>query len=99
MNLAGLVQHYVRKYRPKAEKELNWFRQQPSLDAAISVAALAINSSGKRYPHQYKIPRSALPKALAELLAARGQVDQCQSFHELLHVVRRTLTPIRGLGE
>jgi hypothetical protein len=99
MKLAGLVQHYVRRYRPKAKEELDWFRQQSSLDAAISVAALAINSSGKRFPHQYKIPRSAVPKGLVELLSARDQIEHCRSFHELLHVVRRILTPIRGLGE
>src|SRR5438128_2340688 len=95
MKLTALVRHYIRRYRPKAKEELDWFRQQPSLDAAISVAALAINSNGKRFPHQYKIARSALPKALVRLLSARDQVEHCRSFHELLHVVGRILTPIR----
>jgi hypothetical protein len=99
MKLAALVRHYIRRWRPKAKEELDWFRQQPSLDAAISVAALAINAKGKRYSHQYKIPRSAIPKALVRLLSARDKIKHCGDFDELHDMVGRVLADVRGIGK
>ena len=99
MKLAALVRHYIRRWRPKAKEELHWFRQQPSLDAAISVAALAINAKGKRYSHQYKIPRSAIPKAVVRLLSASNKIKHCGDFDELHDMVERVLADVRGIGK
>jgi hypothetical protein len=45
----NLDQDHIRKIRPRAQAEIDWFAHQPPLDPAIEKAALAVNSRGKRY--------------------------------------------------
>jgi hypothetical protein len=52
MDLKTIVRLYVRRIRPRAQAELDWFIRQPTLRDAIENAALARNSSGKRYSHR-----------------------------------------------
>jgi len=62
-SLAAIVRDYSHRHRPKTIRELKYFRDLPSLDAAITEAGLAQHYDGKRYKrysHQRRIPREAL---------------------------------------
>jgi hypothetical protein len=63
MTLAFIVRDYIRKIRPCPQVEIDWFARQPTLRAAITNAAMAINSRGKRYSHQRRLKRIALERA------------------------------------
>jgi len=99
MNYKAIVQIYIAQIRPRADDELNWFRQQSTLREAIRVAAPAINSKGKRYSHQRRLSKPVLETALTLLLENKTKIGQCKSFDELHTLLDRLLTPIKGIGE
>jgi hypothetical protein len=66
MTFYAIVHTYIRRIRPRAQAELDWFIRQPTLRDAIRNAALARNSRGKRYSHQRWIKGAAIQEALAE---------------------------------
>jgi hypothetical protein len=69
---------YLRRIRPRAQSELDWFAHQPSLHAAIRTAALAVNSRGKRYFHQRRLTKLALERALSLGLRAAATLDMSE---------------------
>jgi hypothetical protein len=99
MNWETIIRHYNSHHRPNKPEELNWFRRQPSLEAAINVAARAVDDRGKRFSHQYRIKRRAIQEANRLLLERHDELQRCKSFHELWQRVRRILEPVPGLGE
>lgn len=99
MSIQSIVRYYSLHIRPHANAELNWFKQQPTLEKAIYFAALAINSDGKRYSHQRRLRQTALKQAHKILQANRPQLEQCKDFDELYSLLERLLIPIKGIGE
>ena len=91
--LSGVARGYIKKGRPKAQRELGWFKEQPSLRFAIELAAFALNSSGKRYGHQTRLKRSALIRAEELLVANEGRIAECRSFEALLSLIEALLLP------
>src|SRR5437762_6526326 len=55
VNLSAIVRTYTVRIRPRAEDELEWFRDQPTLASAINVAAMATNRRGNRHRHQTRL--------------------------------------------
>jgi hypothetical protein len=98
-SLSHIVRHYVRHHRARARAELDWFRRQATLHAAISEAALARNACGKRFPHQARIPRATLLVARRRLLALRKSLAAAPTFQALHNDLRASLGNVRGLGE
>jgi hypothetical protein len=90
---------YISKNRPNARAELDWFRKQPSLNAAIECAALAKNCKGKRFSHQRRIPKTCLEKAKHLLLSNSEAVAKAKDFDALFNLIEKTCMPIKGLGE
>ncbi len=99
MNLKAIAHIYVRDIRPRAQTELDWFRQQPSLESAIEQAALATNSEGKRYSHQYRLKKTALEEARRVLLMNSKAIAQSKSFDDLFSLVETRVGGITGIGE
>jgi hypothetical protein len=99
MKLATTVRHYISTYRRLKQAELDWFRRQPSLEAAIKVAAKAENEQGLRYSHQYRITRKAMQEAERILLENHDYLRKCKSFHELWQLISKILSTISGIGE
>ena len=99
MSLTSVATVYVRSFRPRARAELGWFRQQPSLVAAIRLAALAVNGAGKRYSHQRRIKHAALERARRLLLRAKREIRGAANFDGLIHLVHAITEPIPGIGE
>lgn len=99
MNLEAIVRHYISNYRPHKQTELNWFRRQSSLEAAINVAAKAENEQGSRYSHQYRITLKAIQEAKRLLLEKHDVLQRCKTFHELWQRIKIILEMVKGLGE
>ena len=99
MNLKAIVRTYIRQIRPCAEAELEWFRSQPSIKAAIEHAALAINSRGKRYSHQRRLRKKTLEEARTILLTRQSRLAKAQHFDELLDLVETAVQDVPGIGE
>lgn len=99
MNLESIVQTYIKKIRPFVQSELNWFRSQPTLNAAVKHAGLAINDKGKRYNHQRRIIRDALLQAESVLLTNLNSIKRSSNFDELYNLIDVLLRPVGGIGE
>lgn len=99
MNLPAIADIYVKKMRPRAQKELDWFSGQPSLESAIEHAALAVNSKGKMYSHQWRISKTAMDRARQLLHANSAEISQSRTFDELFALLEAMLKPIDGIGE
>lgn len=96
--MAALVRYYVEQRRPKTDAELDWFRTQPSLAAAINHAALALDDRGKRFRHQTRISKDALEAARAALLKGQHELAVCDSFAAIHQTLASLVRGIHGLG-
>lgn len=99
MPLDAIVRTYIRRIRPRAQTEIDWFVRQPSLRPAIRNAALAVNSRGKRYSHQRRLTKVALERALDVLSKHARAIQKAHDFDDLFHLIDTALEPISGLGE
>lgn len=99
MTLKAIARTYLRRVKPRAQREIDWFAHQPSLDAAIEKAALAVNSRGKRYSHQRRLKKAALKQALRTLLSESEAMEQTRDFDDLFRIVGVAVKPIPGIGE
>jgi hypothetical protein len=97
--LEEIVADYIQCHRRNAEKEQRWFAIQPTLEDAISFAALARSPSGKRLSHQCRIPESALTESRQRLLSLEASLSQASSFENLLEIVSLAIKPIPGIGD
>lgn len=99
MDLKAIVRTCIRQIRPRAEAELEWFRSQPGLKAAIKHAALAVNSRGKRYSHQRRLRKKTLEQAREILLARQSRFAKAQDFDEVFDLVEAAVQDVHGIGE
>lgn len=100
-----IISDYYQNHRRGNRDQLTWFREQPSFEDAMLKAAKAEDARGKRYPHQNKVWKTAIPEAQRRLLDAADQLQGCKSFHELwllLYTLLKPTTgptkPVKGLG-
>jgi hypothetical protein len=93
-----IVAAYIRDHRPGVLRLLRFFRDRPSLEEAIDYAARCKLPSGKRHPHQYRIPKPALPEAERRLRACATELCECKSFADLHEFVRDHINSVRGIG-
>lgn len=93
-----VVKDYIRRFRNKAAEELQFFQQQPSLEEAVELAALAQGPRG-RFKHQRRIPAGVLQTAASILSQHVLRIQHCQSFEELIHLIDKLIRPTRGIGE
>jgi hypothetical protein len=98
MDLPTIVRHYGMVYRKPKQDELDWFRCQPSLEAAIEQAALSLDRRRKRLRHQRRIKARSLQGAKNALLAIIPHVRTCSDFDQLLELVEESLGPVEGVG-
>ncbi|HEY4641073.1 MAG TPA: hypothetical protein VII75_06985 [Thermoanaerobaculia bacterium] len=94
-----ILRDYDESHAHNEERQISWFRDQPSLRAAIEMAAHATDERGKRYDHQYRIRRAAIAAATAALLAAEPSVAAASSFDDLFNLVSVQLRGVDGIGE
>ena len=99
MSSDEIVAHYVTHHRGRTACELEHYRKLSNLGDAIREAALCRLSSGKRHPHQYRIPGSVLEEAYRDLAEHESHIASATTFHELHKTVWQIISPIRGIGE
>jgi hypothetical protein len=87
--LADIVPEYIHEHRPRIAAELDYFRRQSSLLAAIKSAAGAEQPNGRRHPHQRRLKAKDLRAARSSLTAAAivEQIRACGDFDEVLKLV------------
>ncbi len=68
-----------------------------NFDDVLTKAGLAQMPDGKRWAHQRRIPESVLLRATRRL--RRANLQQADSFDELLNSVKAALNRVRGIGE
>jgi hypothetical protein len=93
---AEVVRAYIRDYRAGAQRERRHYAMQCSLADAIRAAALSKLPDRRRHPHQRRIPGRVLRQAATALSNASLEVPIFEDLHE---TVRRTIGPLRGIGE
>jgi hypothetical protein len=79
--------------------EVDWLAAQPSLRAAIEVAAAATDRDGRRHPHQRRLSRATIRHATAALLAAEARIRSAESFDALHERITAQLRDVAGAGE
>jgi hypothetical protein len=97
--LEEVVASYIREFRPGADRELDFFRNCTSLQRAVKYAGLSMLPSGKRHPHQYRIPLSVLREVERDLQAVSVSLRGCATFDELFRLVQSEIGGIFGVGE
>ena len=97
--LRTIAVDYQQRHRRPAAKELRHFRILRTDEEAISKAALAQLPTGKRHPHQYRIPPAALQESRRRLLDNLPDLRQAESFDHLFELIAAIIQPIRGIGE
>ena len=96
--LADLVSDYIEKYRGGMKRRLRDYKDQPTLNDAIEIAALCVSSNGKRHGHQRRITQSALNESARRLLGVQDEIKMCRDFDSLRGFVDSTVRGIRGIG-
>jgi hypothetical protein len=99
MSLKAIVDDYIRRFRPSANAELEWFRGQATLEAALDTAAKAIDDDGKRYSHQCRITSEAIVRAGRLMAANVERIRAASNFGVLLRRINEILGNAAGLGE
>ncbi|MEM8751070.1 MAG: hypothetical protein AAGF28_12285 [Pseudomonadota bacterium] len=99
MNIESCIEQYVQQYRNLAQDETSFYARQPTLSAAIKVAASCRRADGKRHSHQRRIPEVVLDEAGRRLRAAIEELMAAKDFGTLHSVVKQTIQPVHGVGE
>lgn len=97
--LAAAVDDYIARYRHAAGRELAYFRRLRTDEDAVRQAALARLPSGKRHPHQRRIPRASLEESARRLLGNLPVLRRASSFDELFDLIEASIRPIPKIGE
>jgi hypothetical protein len=98
MTLDEIVSDYIRNYRDDARSEMRFFESQRSPSEAIRKAALCELPSGKRHPHQRRIPRALLEHVEAKLQGIGSALAKTTSFAELHRAVEDEVGTLKGIG-
>jgi hypothetical protein len=99
MKFDRIVRLYIRKIRPRAQAEIDWFANQRTLSDAVEKAGIAENSKGKRYSHQRRLKKTSIKKAQRALQEASDQIGRARSFDDLFDLIRAAVRSIPGIGE
>jgi hypothetical protein len=97
--LEQIVRDYVDEHQDRARLELRHYAIQRTDEEAVRKAAQAQLPNGKRHPHQYRIPRTALVESCDSLLLNLPRLRAARNFDELFDLVRQIIGPIHGIGQ
>ena len=98
MTLDEIVGDYIREYRDRARAEMRSFEIQRSPSAAIRKAALCELPSGKRHPHQRRIPGLLLEQVEARLQGIGRKLARAADFAALHRLVQKEIGGMKGIG-
>jgi hypothetical protein len=98
MTLEEIVSDYTREYRDDARKKKRFIEIQRWPSAAIRKAALCELLSGKRHPHQYRIPGALLEQVEARLQGIGRKLKRAADFAAIHRAVDDEIGGIEGIG-
>jgi hypothetical protein len=98
MTLDEIVSDYIDEYRDRARAEIRFFEIQRGPSAAIRKAALCELPSGKRHPHQRRIPGALLEQVEARLQGIGRKLAKTADFAALHRAVDDQIGGIKGVG-
>lgn len=98
MTLDEIVADYIHEYRDRARAEMRFFEIQRSLSDAIKKAALCELPSGKRHPHQRRIPRALLEEVETSLQGIRRRLSNAEDFAAIHRLIEKEIGGINGIG-
>jgi hypothetical protein len=98
-NIEDIIERYILEYRDKHERELRFYRAQPSLRKAVDVAAHCIAMNGRKHPHQWRRTEETLNNTASKLESIRNAIRRCKDFAALISLLRNTLEDVWGIGE
>ena len=98
MTFGEIVSDYIQEYRDRARAEMRFFKIQRSPSAAIRKAALCELPSGKRPPHQRRIPGALLEQVEARLQGIGRKLASAANFAVLHRAVDEEIGGIKGIG-
>ena len=98
MTFDEIVSDYIREYRDDASAEMRFFEIQRSPSAAIRKAAQCDLPSGKRHPHQRRIPKALLEQAETRLQAIGRKFAKAADFSAVHRLVEDEIGSIKGVG-
>ena len=93
------VSDYIAHHRNKAIKELQFYRDMPTLGQVITRAAHACTAGGRKHSHQRRIPPESLRELGTRLSGSKRAIRKATSFDELHEIVREVGEPIYMIGE
>jgi len=99
MELEAIIRKYYLDYKPLAQAELSFYRQQKSLRDTIEKAALAIDSRGKRCSHQSRLKKETLEQAKRILIDNIELIEKVHHFDDLIELIDELLRPVNGTGD
>ena len=97
-NIEVVVDCYIAECRERSRREMRFYRIQPTLQQSIEVSCLAKLPSGKRHPHQRRIPQAVLEESRRRLSAIDFK-GTCRDFDELYSIVEHQIGDISGIGD
>ena len=98
MTLDEIIDDYIREYREDARAEMRFFQIQRKPSDAIRKAALCMLPSGKRHPHQRRIPRILLEGVEGRLQGIGRKLTNAADFAALHRLVEKEVGGIKGIG-
>jgi hypothetical protein len=98
MTFEEIVNDYIREYRDDARKEMRFFEIHRSPSGAIRKAALCELPSGKRHPHQRRIPGALLEQVEGRLQGIGRKLARAADFAALHRLVEKEIGGIKGIG-
>jgi hypothetical protein len=97
-DLREIVQDYTTRFRRRAELELEYYRGLPTIEEAITEAAMA-RFRGRKLSHQYRISNDLLAQSRNRLMTNIDAVRSCKTFDDLFDLVEHLSGSIPGIGE
>ncbi len=97
--LAKIAADYIAVYRPGAAAEVAHYRDLPTVEDAISQAALAKDSAGNKHSHQRHVLPESLKESERRLMQSAEALKTAASFHELIELVHDIIASIYFIGE
>ncbi len=94
-----VVARYLADYSSDEDREMAWFRRQPTVAEAVRFAGLAQRPFGKRFNHQRRIPGSVIEAFSAALLAQLPRIEGARGFADLHNIVQEVGSSLNGIGE
>ncbi len=98
LTLNDLVSYYIEEHRDRMKRYLKDYKDQPTLNGTIKIAALCLSSKGKRHGHQWCIKPAALNESATKLLGVQNKIKMCRDFGDLRGFVDSTIRSIWGIG-